>query len=113
MHSYLHSWGTHNWQRTRYSDGLAYGVWYGSPELETTVYETVHHWHRFVMDSFPAEDREIVGERRVLDVRCDALLVDLRGREKKEPRLKKAVKVVAQHPPVRHPTGHGKQGAKP
>ena len=77
----------HNWQRTRYSDGLAYGVWYGSPELETTVHETVHHWHRFVTDSFAAEDREIVGERRMLDVRCDALLVDLRGREKKEPRL--------------------------
>ena len=77
----------HNWQRTRYSDGLAHGVWYGSPELETTVYDTVHHGHRFVMDSFPAEVRLIVGERRVLDVRCDALLVDLRGKEKTEPRL--------------------------
>ena len=58
-----------NWQATRFSDGLAYGVWYGSLELETTVYESAYHWHRFVMDSFAREDREIVGERRVLDVR--------------------------------------------
>ena len=28
----------HNWQATRYSDGLEYGVWYGALELETTVH---------------------------------------------------------------------------
>jgi len=76
-----------NWQATRFSDGLAYGVWYGSLELETTVYESAYHWHRFVMDSFAKEDRDIVGERRVLDVRCDAILLDLRGKEKRAPRL--------------------------
>jgi len=66
-----------NWHATRYSDGLAYGVWYGALELETTVRETLHHWHRFVADSF-AIDREIVGERRVFQVRCEAILIDLR-----------------------------------
>lgn len=76
-----------NWQATRYSEGLAYGVWYGSLELETTVYETAYHWHRFVTDSFAKENREIVGERRVLDVRCDAILLDLRGKERKVPAL--------------------------
>jgi hypothetical protein len=75
----------HNWQATRYSDGLAYGVWYGALELETTVYETVYHWHRFVMDSFAGLDRSIAGERRVFDVRCDAILIDLRAAG--EPRL--------------------------
>jgi hypothetical protein len=75
----------HNWQATRYSDGLAYGVWYGALELETTVYETVYHWHRFVMDSFSGLDRTIAGERRVFDVRCDAILIDLRAAG--EPRL--------------------------
>lgn len=75
----------HNWQATRYSDGLAYGVWYGALELETTVYETVYHWHRFVMDSFAALDRAITGERRVFNVRCDAILIDLRSA--REPRL--------------------------
>lgn len=77
----------HNWQATRYSDGLSYGVWYGAPEIETTVFETVYHWHRFVTDSFPRLDRLITGERRVFKVRCDAILVDLRGREAEEPRL--------------------------
>jgi hypothetical protein len=75
----------HNWQATRYSDGLAYGVWYGALELETTVYETVYHWHRFVMDSFAGLDRPIAGERRVFSVRCDAILIDLRAA--REPRL--------------------------
>ena len=74
-----------NWQATRYSDGLAYGVWYGALEIETTVLETVYHWHRFVMDSFPGLARTIVGERRVFQVRCDAILIDLR--QAREPRL--------------------------
>jgi hypothetical protein len=69
----------HNWHATRWSDGLSYGVWYGSLELETTIYESVFHWHRFVMDAFPDIKKEVVGERRVLDVRCRALLIDLRG----------------------------------
>lgn len=76
-----------NAQGTRFSDGLEYGVWYGSFDIETTVYETVHHWHVFVTDSFADEDREIVGERRVLRTRCEAILVDLRGKESREKRL--------------------------
>jgi hypothetical protein len=76
----------HNWQATRYSDGLAFGVWYGALELETTVYETLYHWHRFVTDSFTI-DREIVGERRVFRVRCEAILIDLRDKAALEPRL--------------------------
>ena len=75
----------HNWHATRWSDGLSYGVWYGSLELETTVYESVFHWHRFVMDAFPGIEEEVVGERRVLDVSCRALLIDLRGSA--DPRL--------------------------
>lgn len=76
-----------NWQATRFSDGLAYGVWYGSLEMETTVHESVHHWHRFVTDSFAHEDRDIIGERRVLRVRCDAILIELRGQERRDRRL--------------------------
>lgn len=73
-----------NWHATRYSDGMRYGVWYGALELETTVRETLYHWHRFLTDSFPL-DREVVGERRVFQVRCEAILIDLRNA--KEPRL--------------------------
>jgi hypothetical protein len=76
-----------NAQGTRYADGLDYGVWYGSFDIETTVYETAHHWQTFLVDSFPTLDREIVGERRILRTRCDAVLVDLRGKEAKEKRL--------------------------
>lgn len=76
-----------HWQATRFSDGLRYGVWYGSLAVETTVYETAWHWYRFVLDSFAGEDREIVTERRVFNVRCDALLLDLRGKETAHPGL--------------------------
>jgi len=76
-----------NAQGTRFSDGLNYGVWYGSLGLVATVYETVHHWHEFIVDSFAREDREIVGERRVFHARCDAILIDLRGKERREKRI--------------------------
>jgi hypothetical protein len=76
-----------NGHATRFSDGLAYGVWYGSLDLETTVCETVYRRHLFLQDSFAGEDRVILSERRVFEVRCDAILLDLRGKEKREPRL--------------------------
>jgi hypothetical protein len=76
-----------NWHATRFSDGLEYGVWYGSLEVETTVYETVYHWHRFVMDSFPGANRMIIGERGVFNAHCNAILIDLRGKERRERRL--------------------------
>ena len=76
-----------HWQATRFSDATRYGVWYGSWDTTTTVYETAHHWSRFVRDSFGDEDRAIRSERRVFDVRCDALLIDLRGKEKTHPGL--------------------------
>jgi hypothetical protein len=76
-----------HWQATRFSDATQYGVWYGSLDLATTVYETAWHWYRFVSDSFPGEDRDIVTDRRVFDVRCDALLIDTRGKERQYPGL--------------------------
>ena len=76
-----------NGHATRFSDGLRYGVWYGSLDLETTVCETVYHRHRFLQDAFAGEDRTIRSERRVFEVRCDAILLDLRGKEAAEPRL--------------------------
>jgi hypothetical protein len=82
-----YSFESAHWQETRYSDARDYGVWYGALDLKTTVYETVFHWHRFLMDSFPNETAEVIGERRVFDVRCDALLIDARGAERHEPRL--------------------------
>jgi hypothetical protein len=82
-----YSFDAGNWQATRFGDGQTFGVWYGSLELETTIYETVFHAHRFIADSYPDLDRDVVRERRAFDVRCDALLVDLRGRETAHPDL--------------------------
>lgn len=82
-----YSFDPSHWQATRYGDARRFGVWYGSPETETTIYETVFHWHRFIMDSFAQENREITGERRLFAVRCVSLLIDLRGRERTYPAL--------------------------
>lgn len=75
------------WQKTRFSDGLHYGVFYGSEELETTVYETVHHFQQFVLDAFPNADVDIVSERRVVLILCRGLIVNLIGKETDYPVL--------------------------
>jgi hypothetical protein len=82
-----YSFDSAHWQESRFSDARQYGVWYGSLDVKTTVFETVLHWHRFLMDSFADVKEEIIGERRVFDVRCDAVLVDLRDCEKQAPQL--------------------------
>lgn len=65
-----------NWMESRYSNGK-YGVWYGGESLETTIYETVHHWTEFLSDAQNLNPGRIQ-ERRIHTVRCDALLVDIR-----------------------------------
>lgn len=82
-----YSFDSAHWQSTRFSDGTTYGVWYGSLDLETTVYETAWHWYRFLRDSYGDLDREVLSERRTFNVRCDALLLDLRGKERAHPEL--------------------------
>lgn len=74
--------------RSRYSNG-AYGVWYGAASIETSVRETVHHFRQNTLASHAARQttQPIVQERRVHLVHCNALLVDLRARTRKEPRL--------------------------
>ncbi len=76
-----------NRQQTRFSDGTLFGVWYGSEEIETTVYETVYHWRNFLLDAFPSENRMIRGDRRVLKVQCRGIMIDLRGKEQAWPTL--------------------------
>lgn len=82
-----YSFESAHWQATRFSDGSRYGVWYGSLDVETTVRETAHHWRRFLLDSYGTLDREVVSDRRVCDVRCDALLIDLRNLHEEFPQL--------------------------
>lgn len=76
-----------NWQRTRFSNGNHYGVWYGSRELETTIHETAFHWRLFVLASFPNENVDIVADRRVIRAKCLGILVSLVGKEIEWPAL--------------------------
>ena len=39
-----YSFDSAHWQATRFSDGTTYGLWYGSLDVATTVYETAWHW---------------------------------------------------------------------
>jgi len=66
-----------NWMKTRYSDGT-FGVWYGADSIETTVFESVHHWRTQFLHDAGFIQPGIKVERKVYSVRCDAALVDLR-----------------------------------
>lgn len=71
-------WPFKHWQASRFSDG-AFGVWYGSASIETTVYETAYHWFNGLLKDAGFEStHSIVAERKLYDVRCDAALLDLR-----------------------------------
>ena len=70
---------------SRFGDG-SFGVWYGSLTLETTLYETVHHMFQAELGVEGLAEK-IIRERAVYLVRCRALLVDLRGKEKRFPAL--------------------------
>jgi hypothetical protein len=82
-----YSFESAHWQESRFSDARQYGVWYGSLDVKTTVFETVYHWHQFLMDSFADVQEDIIGERRIFDVRCDAMLIDLRDSGKQAAQL--------------------------
>jgi hypothetical protein len=72
---------------TRFSDGTRYGVWYGSLDLLTTVYETACHAQKRVQDMLTTLENEIISERRVFQVHVEGILVDLRGKHRKFPGL--------------------------
>lgn len=67
-----------HWMRSRYSDG-SFGVWYGADDVETTVFETVHHWRHGLLQDAGFTHAGIGIERKVYRVRCDAALLDLRA----------------------------------
>lgn len=70
---------------TRYGNG-SFGVWYGSLALKTTIHETAFHMVR--EESGIEGNRDpIYRERAVYLVRCQALLVDLAGKEAEFPAL--------------------------
>jgi hypothetical protein len=70
-------WPFRRWQASRFSDG-AYGVWYGSESVETTVYESAYHWYRGLLGDAGFERMEVIAERKVYSVACNAALLDFR-----------------------------------
>jgi len=66
-----------NWQASRFSDGR-FGIWYGSDSIETTVYETVHHWYQGLLGDAGFCAPGVIAERKVYWVRGDAALLDFR-----------------------------------
>lgn len=65
---------------TRFGDGT-YGLWYGSLEMKTTVFETGFHMIKAEL-AVEGLDEVVVRERAVYRVRCRAILIDLRGKQK-------------------------------
>jgi hypothetical protein len=86
-------WPFKHWQASRYSDGN-HGVWYGSESVETTVYESVYHWHRGLLTDAGFEAEQVVAERKVYAVACDAALLDFRL-------------AVEEYPALLHPFDYG------
>jgi hypothetical protein len=70
---------------TRFGDGT-YGVWYGSLEMKTTVFETGFHMIK-AERAVEGLDEVIVRERAVYKVKCSAILIDLRGKQGSFPEL--------------------------
>lgn len=77
-----------NWSQSRFSRGQ-FGVWYGSPELETTLFETVYHWRNGLLADAGLEDYEGVSiERRVHLVHCRGALINLLPKAVEWPELR-------------------------
>jgi hypothetical protein len=70
-------WPFKHWQASRFSDG-SFGVWYGCESAETSVYETAYHWYSKFLTDAGFEKEQVIGERKLYDVACDAALVNLR-----------------------------------
>jgi hypothetical protein len=70
-------WPFKHWQASRFSDG-SFGVWYGCDTVETSVHETAYHWFNGLLSDAGFEKENVIGERKLYEVACDAALVDLR-----------------------------------
>jgi hypothetical protein len=70
---------------SRYSDGT-FGVLYGSLDMETTVHETVHHMIRYTL-GIEGISGEIIRERAVYLIHCNAIMLDLTAKGIEFPEL--------------------------
>ncbi len=70
-------WPFTNWRVSRFSDG-SFGAWYGCDSVEATVYETAYHWVHGLLTDAGYESEQVIGERKVYAVACNAALLDFR-----------------------------------
>ena len=70
-------WPFKHWQASRFSDG-SFGIWYGCGMAETTVFETAHHWVNGFLADAGFEREQVMAERNLFKVACDAALLDFR-----------------------------------
>lgn len=94
--------------QSRFSDGT-YGVWYGSDSVETTVYETAHHWKSKLLADAEGFLRPGVSiDRKIYLVQCNSALIDLRSAIAKYPEITHATDYTATHAVGRkiHREGH-------
>lgn len=76
---------TEPFMSSRYGDGT-FPVWYGSLDLATTIHETVFHMVRDIENVVGIKE-PVIRERAVYKITCQALLLDLEGKEKTHPSL--------------------------
>src|SRR5690606_8659588 len=77
-----------NWSQSRFSRGM-FGVWYGCPELATTIHETVYHWrHGLLADAGWADIEGVSIDRRIHLVHCRSALINLLPKAAEWPALR-------------------------
>jgi hypothetical protein len=87
------TWPFQHWQASRFSDG-SFGVWYGCDSVETSVYETAYHWYSSFLTDAGFDKEDVVVERKLYVVACDAALLDFRP-------------LATRHPALLHKTDYG------
>ncbi|MCS5710141.1 RES domain-containing protein [Candidatus Berkiella aquae] len=83
--SVLFPFDSENYQRTRYSDG-SFGCWYGSMELDTTIYETAFHNLKNELNVEGIKE-VIIRERAIYNIFCEGILLDFRELQNHFPKL--------------------------
>ena len=85
-------WPFNHWQASRFTDG-SFGVWYGCDVAETSVYETAYHWYTGFLTDAGFQHENVVIERKLYSVACNAALLDFRP-------------CIAEHPLLVHKTDY-------
>lgn len=66
-----------HWIKSRFSDG-SHGVWYGADCVQTSIYESAHHWYSRLLKDSGFTQSGMISERRTYLVRCDAVLISIK-----------------------------------